>query len=347
MANSSKFLASLPLIPFAIVVFVHLISSLGPWMEPIQAACKNPELAAQQGIRTIYTDVAPIDGFLCWIVPFFQESLKTPAAFVVHCYLYTVANTYFGLAAMEGSRASLSKTIISWVPLFGLIGQFIGISVAVPLLWIPLYAYKSSRLPTPNHAVLPARALAIPISLLIGAVSVEYNILFPSSPRAQQNAVALFQPCVAFPTIIAFVLTPLFNFVTPSSLSRRTAARTAYASIALANLAIHVYLLAYAREHQVDWAALRSLLDVPSAIVSSSRTFANSIEQGQTLCSHFLFVDTIVLALSLVYWVALESGVVPAVLTLLASFVVGPGAALPAYAIWREGELENVEKKDV
>lgn len=348
MAFSRKFFASLPLIPFALLVFIHLFSSIGPFATPSQEACRNPELAAQQGIRTLYTGIGPFDGFLCFIVSFFKESLKTPVDFFIQVYLLTLFNTYIGIANIEGSRASFSKTIISWVTLYATLSQLFGVSVIVSLLWVPLFAYKSSSKLPLNYTVSPGRALAIPISLFLCLATIEYKMLFHSS-REQENALAIFQIAPLLPAFAALLLTPLLNTIIPTTLSRsRTVVRTGYALIGLGNLAVHLYLVSYALEYQIGWADFRGLFDVPSTLSPSSRTFADSLEQANVLCSHFLLIDLIVLAIGMIYWAALETGVVSAILTLLGSFVAGPAVALTVYAAWREGKLESAEqdKKD-
>ncbi|RUS24200.1 hypothetical protein BC938DRAFT_473956 [Jimgerdemannia flammicorona] len=346
MALPPKFLASLPMIPFALLTLLHLLTSLHPWLEPTETACKNPDLAAEQGLRNYYIGVGPIDEFLCWIVPFFQNTLKLPAGFAVHAYVLTLANAFMGIASVEGARVSLSKTIISWVAFFGVFGQLIGISIVVPLFWIPIYAYKTSNPSALNNSVSPARALAIPLSLFLGVVIIQYNIFYPISFRAQQNIIGIFMLAPAIPTLVSYVLTPLVALVTPASLSEsRAAVRATHTTMALGNFAIHLYLVAYLREHGAGWAAFRDIIDVPSVLVPSSRIFTDPKEQANVLCSHFLLVDLVALTIAMVYWIGLESGVVPALATLAASFVVSPGVAVSAYAAWREGTVKSVQKK--
>lgn len=310
--------------------------------------CKDPSLAAQKGIRRDYLGIDATDSFLCWIVQFFQNTLILPVGFVSHIYTLTLANAFMAIASVEGSRATLSKTIISWVPLFGVLGQFGGISIIVPLLWIPFYAYKSSNLAPLNNTVSAARVLSIPLSLFLGVVLIQYNIMFPTSLVLQQNSIAIFMIAPAFPTIISLVLAPILAPFIPSSLSRsRAAVRATHAAMAFGNLVIHFYLLNYMIKNRVTLADFLSILDVPSALVSSTRTFSSPVEQASVLCGQFLLVDFIALTAAMSYWIVLESGIVPALATLAASLVLSPGVAVPLYAAWREGTLDDVqEKKD-
>ena len=146
----------------------------GPTFEPILAACTDTSFSTMAEFveRTGYHAYAPSMGlgvfnFLVCLITQFLFELRTtyPEGVLVWGGIMTVAMTYSVMAGIEGGR---SHGPLRYPMLMGLLGQLFGISVIIPLIWVPSYILyndsdgSSSAIPVPPMRSYLSVILTIP-----------------------------------------------------------------------------------------------------------------------------------------------------------------------------------------
>ena len=159
----------------------------GPAFEPILAACTDSsipisEFASQTGYHVYESRVGfgAFNVLVCLITQFLLELRQTNPAGLLTWGGVIVASLPFGVAAtLEAGRAG-AKGLIRYPMILGLLYQLFGISVMMPLLWVPAYIYGAG-----HGAVSLRRALSsIPMSIPGLVLSV---IVFPSDVRCMRG----------------------------------------------------------------------------------------------------------------------------------------------------------------
>lgn len=88
---------------------------------------------------------------LCVLRAFFSEAATSPAGLVSLGLIFNVAVPGFLIMYIEGARRGplLKNQTVSYTTIFGTLTQALGISVILPLLWLPawIWAHKSSPRP--------------------------------------------------------------------------------------------------------------------------------------------------------------------------------------------------------
>ncbi|CAO3594252.1 unnamed protein product [Absidia cylindrospora] len=69
----------------------------------------------------------------------------------------------------------------------------------------------------------------------------------------------------------------------------------------------------------------------------------NAIEINQFFCAHILFLDLVVLTITFGLWSLYEDGIMAFVIVAAGTIIIGPGAMLAAYAMYRENRIQNPE----
>jgi len=140
------------------VTFKAVNDVSGPSFQPIVAACTDTTSFATMADfveRTGYHSYEPYVGLgvfnflVCLITQFLLELRTTfPEGLLVWGGIMTVAMTYSVMAGIEGGRSNV-KGPIRYPMIIGLFGQLFGISVIVPLIWVPSYIYGGGVGPVP------------------------------------------------------------------------------------------------------------------------------------------------------------------------------------------------------
>mmetsp|Transcript_20188 Transcript_20188/g.40192 ORF Transcript_20188/g.40192 Transcript_20188/m.40192 type:complete len:345 (+) Transcript_20188:46-1080(+) len=300
----------------------------GPQFEPIIAACTDPSIAIEEfAAKTGYHVYEPRVGLqvfnflVCLITQFLFELRQTPpAGLLVWCGIIVVVPTYSIFATVEAARHG-ARGPIRYPMIFGMLGQLIGISVTVPLLWVPSYILGGGTGP-----VHPARSylsvlLCLPTLLLTVVVftaDVDGSLWTTSAGILGGPGLVL---CgAALWPVPAAPASPSPDYVRASAQAIRTAYRIAAAVAAVG----YLYLLRIAHA-EYGW-------DV-SALWRAVWT-----EAGSSVA--FMTVDTIVLYVGVLSYVACRSGAGVVKAALLTPFV-GPAAASLVLA-----ELEEKRGKE-
>lgn len=364
----ARFFISLLGVPFAVVAMKHLTGAVQTPMVAVQQLCANPEKAAALGMRTSYTGVQSIDqGFLCFIVPFFYEALSTPVGVAVTADLLALFGVVLAWFSMEGSRTRTTGTLLSWAALFGLLCNFIGVSITVPLVWIPCYQWYTSGQPTGKRNVLldniqPGRAAAIVISMLaiFGAPTV---FMFLNLERSTiEWIIAAWQFAPLFISPVASVLSPLLHWValpTPQTSGDDKLFKARWRTIQSKSMVETSYLFLMALGTILHYGIILHAVFTGTALIDGVLKLAKYTTDPvlsapenlpSTVYAYFLLGDLLVLSAAIAFFGLLEDGIMGLLTYLVASVALGPAGGFAAYLAWREAGVQNpkliVEKTD-
>lgn len=320
-----RLLKTLPLVALGLWTFLHINGAVADWMGPQMEACQAAGEKGGPGIPVIDAVVGFVRSFVCLMARFFGEGFRGPQGVLIWGTLLAVGYPWIALVAVESSRAG-ARGPLTWVPAFMAVATIIGISVVIPLLWLPAYFFSAISDRTPEAsakaAVSPPRVAAI------GALSCLH--LFPNfiPMLGMDLEPATFETVLLVMLLGPIVLPPLWLLVpaktaTPPREGHK-AVVTLYHILAGACLAWHLVSLAIVWKHP----------DVGGALLALVRT-----HPGGTACQYFLLVDTLVMWLALLYHVLMEDGPSVLLAVLGGSALVGPGAALAFYYAHREEKL--------
>lgn len=322
---SVRLLKSLPVVALGIWTFLHINAAVGDWMGPIMASCQAAaeEQKGDNKIPVISDVVAGTRFFVCLMIPFFTEGLRGPLGRLIWGMLLAVGYNWTILASIEGSRVG-ARWLITWVPVFKLLATVIGISVVIPLLWLPAYFFSSISDKTPEAS---AKAAISPLRVAaIGALS--FAELLPNVASLLPVDAAAFPNLLAV-MLIAPIVLPLLYFAFPSKTSApqkdgHRAAVTLYHVLAGTCLVWHLVTL--------------SIIWKDPQVGGQLATLIRS-HPGGASCQYFLLVDTFVMWVGLLYYVLLEESLATLLYVIGGSVIVGPGAALAFYLARREESI--------
>lgn len=164
--TTQKVLFSLASIALGIYAQIHKMHITGPIFDPILGACSEPHGTVADFVKaTGYQPYEPVTGM----------GIFTPIVCVVTQFMYQLRNTYpsgyitwalavVGLFPMslimsvEGGRSG-AKGPIRYPILMGIIHQLLGMSVSVPLFWVPAFIWGRGEGPvTPMRLYLSVAA---------------------------------------------------------------------------------------------------------------------------------------------------------------------------------------------
>lgn len=364
----ARFYISLIGIPLAVMVMQHLMSSIAPVVGVTKQLCSNPAQAAKLGVRTTYTGYEGLDqGFLCFIVPFFVQSISTPIGSAVTIELLALFGIVLALFSMEGSRTRASYTLLAAAPLFGLLSNLIGVSVAVPLVWIPCYEWFAGGQPAGKRNVVleniePGRAAAIIVSTLVVFGAPTVFMFLDLEKSVIESVIAVWQFVPLFISPLAALLTPAFRWValaTPQTsgddklfkarwrtIQSKSMVETLYMFTMALGTIVHYGVIVHAGFNGVF--LLEGLWKL--AHFASDPVLSSAENLSTTACAYFLLVDLVVLSAALALFSLLEDGIMGVAVYLGATVVLGPAGGLSAYLAWRETGVQNpkliVEKSE-
>jgi len=286
----------------------------GPGFEPILAACTDSSIAledfAKQTGYHVYEPKVGLGAFnflVCLITQFLLELRKTPTdGLLVWGGVVVVSMTYCVMVYIEAGR-NYTKGPIRYPMIVGLLGQLFGISVAVPLLWVPSYIYGRGYGPVPVLRSYSSVLLALPGIILTA-------IVFQADPDGYLWTVSagiLGGPLLVLSGALLWPITPITTESSSASLSYEIkATQKAYhvsAAIAIAGY-MFLVLVAYSKYGT-------NLFDLWDAVWTNAN--------GSVA---FMTIDTIVLYISILSFIAFQSASA-AFKAVLLTPIVGPAAA--------------------
>lgn len=128
-----RILKATPMVAQGIVTFSLLF---GKSEEPM--AIEFGKGCPQKSLYTWRSGVTLLDQFLCLLVAFFTQAVSSSEGQWVTGYLLSLFSSALAFMGVEGSRVK-SAWVLSLTPLYAIFSQAIGVSVTVPLLWLPIY----------------------------------------------------------------------------------------------------------------------------------------------------------------------------------------------------------------
>ncbi|KAJ3234596.1 hypothetical protein HDU81_001324 [Chytriomyces hyalinus] len=269
------------------------------------------------------TGIPPVDSFMVLITAFFDTLLDSNVGHAIFITIMSVAAPGMAFFAFEGLREGCQVLHYAF-PALALLSQILGISVVVPLLWIPLYLFTA---PITTGSILSASAVAsVALGLALGQVPTVFMISKPNS-LLRTRAIQWFQISVAL-AWIPFAMTPFthaFDYTIGHLPFNLTPEAAFFFALGSAFIGVHGWLTS---KFVFDYYAAGIPSNSLVSRLSGYRSLKVNENNMEGLVCHFMFVDTVVLLASLVYAVGIKGGVEYAAYVLGMIPVVGPGAAI-------------------
>ncbi|KAI8621688.1 hypothetical protein BC830DRAFT_1163537 [Chytriomyces sp. MP71] len=310
-------------IVFGIWAVRHLakvLSYLGPSLKARQAENQRgtqAEHSANEHIETVPAPVAPVvtgvkglDILLDGITTFFEELLDDEANYVIAVTIFAIMVPGTAWFAVEGLREG-GMVLHFAFPVLSLLYQVVGISVVAPLLWIPLYL--SSAPITTSSTLSVATMASVGLGFFLAHIPSAIMVAWPKGHFRTVYGIQLFQISMAM-AWIPFAATP-FLFLNEISSSRAEA--KFFFAVGAGAVALHAWLVAKTMGNIRLVARVWEL----RSLTACKDSFAKTV-------GHFIFFESVILYITLVYAVVLKGGVEYGAYVLALTPIVGPAASL-------------------
>jgi hypothetical protein len=286
-----------------------------------------------------YTGVGPIDDFLCILVVFFRTNLgSTTRPFSVD-FLASFA-TPVALSFIEAARTGRS-IVLAFPVALGLFYQTKGAGVAFPLFWLALILSGHDRLDRVTARIDQAKAEAALFAVLAG-------FALPSSLMFFSQNIMVTAHWQFFP-LCMWLVQAAHLFIRPSSRHHTSGYWTVQSTYIFTFITSAIFHIVALWGAWGDLALLRHLY-VPRILPPDPAT------TNLHLATHVFFQWDAAFSMGScllgTLWFAGNAKQVPliALWNVIASIVVGPGAAVSGVLLWRERSLngtpEGVAKKE-
>jgi hypothetical protein len=287
--------------------------------------------------RIRYVGVGPIDDILCFLVTFFQSSFD-PATFPFAADFAASWATPVALTFVEAARSGRSS-LLAFPVTVGLFYQIQSAGFTFPLFWLALILSGHTRLDRVAARIDQARAEATLFAVLAGYALPTALVSILQDPMV--TAAWQFFP------VWMWVAQTAHLFIRPSPRYNTSGYWTVQATFISTFVASAISHIAAIRAIK-DLALLRDLYVPPIVALDPTTT-------SLQLATHVFFqwdaVFTMGSSLLGTLWFArnTKQTVLIALWNVIASVVVGPGAAVSGVLLWREwalnGAREEVSKK--
>ncbi|ORY96787.1 hypothetical protein BCR43DRAFT_492271 [Syncephalastrum racemosum] len=317
-----------------------------PYGRPLRSLC-------HAGNAHVLTGFGPLDRFLCFYIYIFDCGFRDPIGSNVLVGLLAMFGVSLTVMAVEGSRRGANR-LLTYLPFWGLLANFLGISIVLPLLWIPTFYYQENTRPHVN----PSRANAILLSILIGYVLPTVAMAADVLPREQQHiliAVWQFAPlwitplCKFASSMLACTDTvdePSFTEEARRKIRQadsKSAVERLYLFLGVINILVHYYL--YVRMQVQGLGFMDTLLTLWDKLDASSQTFPPLDALCELFSTEVFFVDFVGTWLALISWVFFEDGIIATLFVIVGSVIVSPAGAIAFYAAYRENRVQAIKSK--
>jgi hypothetical protein len=277
-----------------------------------------------------YSGLVPVDTFLCMLVTFFQSNMASETFLFTADFLASLS-PFVALTFIESTRSG-RPTILAFPATLGLFYQTQGAGVVFPLYCLALILFGNASMSPAAARIDQAKAEATLFAVLIGftvpsalmltlqdpTVTALWN-LFPLGMWLAQTGHLFFRPSSRFHTSGYWTVqaTYIFTFI--------------FSAIS------HVAVIWSAKD---DLLFLKSLYMPPIAPPDPAKT---SIQLATHVLLQWDYVFTMGSGLIASLWFASNFRQVASVAlwNLIATMVVGPGAAMSGVLLWREWKLNG------
>jgi hypothetical protein len=337
-------LLSLLSIPFSYVNYLFLIEAIKPLTPLIQQACRRLQDSNSLDIRYTYSLIVKLYSLSCSVTKLYEEVFKDTIGSVLMASFFGATTTAVAILSIEAGRkhAYCIQTLV--VPLILLLGNSIGISVILPLVWIPLNGitqYMNRSKKASNHSYIhPFRVLAIMAAVIFGQILVSALPFMAKSPSQIKTALTILQFGPIIYSIIEWVCTFLsrsscFQHENQQPITRADATQSKifvqqlYMTLTVTNLILHYGIITYI--FLQDLKVVQALANILRA-----QPWDTVDKTGLNTGSLYFGINLIALICTFAYWAALDGGLDGLILYGLSCLVLGPGAGLATYCWVRE-----------
>ncbi|KAJ3410814.1 hypothetical protein HDV05_003209 [Chytridiales sp. JEL 0842] len=305
-------------------------------------------LTPQQPLNTsdlpyLHTGLPYFDFISCFITQFFAAAQTDKLYGQISMGL--LAGPFLSillLVGIESTRQHKSYTPLSSFALFGTLAQFIGVSIAFPLVWLPSFLtfYKAPTTQSPPAPLGPSAKIGritIGIILFMGVCVV----LGRTTGSTYHVMLVVFQ---YFPILLPVIWSkPLLSSASKQpagALKGGLAAALDSSRVAVSGFKILQLLttIAHWRSILIFLFTHPSPASAVSSFVEFVQTHPTQLDKAQ-LPSFFFLVETISLVFSIGLFVCSESGLEGLGTYLVYTLLMGPGGALMTYCMGRETKL--------
>ena len=326
---------------FGLWTFVTINGISGPAFEPILEACPPSnyttidEFVAATGYHAYdpYVGLGVLDTLVCLITQFLLELRDTyPAGVLVWCSIIVVSLPTTVLWITEAGRAG-AKGPIKYPVAMGLLGQLFGISVAFPLVWLPALVYGEGTrgAPVTPFRVKTCGLLVIPTSVLTATV-----FLADTTSQLWTTAAGMLGgPILAMGGLVLYA--------DESSALEATSENKASTRMAISNMYMKLFFVGF-----FGWYTLVVIAVNHYVLDNSDASLLEDLWTNAGPSVKFMVIDTAVLFLSFLQYIAYRGGEFRALKAFGLSMILGPASACCQVLIEieeEEGEKEKEETK--
>ncbi|KAJ8661560.1 hypothetical protein O0I10_002828 [Lichtheimia ornata] len=284
-----------------------------------------------------------IDHPFCFLVNVFTHAMHDSFGYELSWILLFFFGSVLTIMLVEGSRSG-TNWIISCVSLWGFIANMIGISITLPLMWVPAFYYcYGDNITSAQYSISASRLYATLIAILMCYLLPTIFMLFGTIPYSpmESNVIALWQLAPLLLSPAHYIATWIFDKVKITD-DKRKAVWRLYMPIGAFNAVI--FYAACVRLKSKGLLNMATLVGIATLYKDEMDLTSLTLEQlGKLGATHVFLLDTVVTFGACCVWAALENGYKGLVVLLLSSILAGPGTGLCIYAVYRE---ENMMTKN-
>lgn len=306
--------------------FLKVNEVSGPAFEPIVAACTDSSISIDDfASKTGYHIYEPKVGFgafnflVCLTTQFLLELRETHPAGVLVWGGVILAGLPFSVVSCIESGRTGAKGPIRYPIAIGLLSQLLGVSVIVPLVWLPSFIFGKGSGAVSIIRPYTSVILNIPVLILttiVFTVDTDRYLwtlcagILGGPGLAMLNALLWFDKKT---------MSPSGESKSDTDIDKKNA--NLVASI---RASVHAYVtLAYVGI--IGWIILLRIAYTTYG-VNVSLLWSDIWTNGKP-CVAFMTVDTCVLYLAVVWYITYHKGVIPAITSIALTPILGPGAA--------------------
>lgn len=291
---------------------------------PIMEAC-----ISGKGVETLHEYIPQLGGpFICMITQFLLALANDPAGVLVWGLIAGLASPSVFLIYTEAGRRGTGG-LARFPALILLLAQLLGISVVFPAIWLPAWIFYRNRKDAAPMALSPSRALlAIALCIILTPLTV---LVFTLDPEVNSRPWAVVAGLLGGPAP-AVVALLLMLCPAPTKVDPKEAAK-AQDMVALGHAA-------FSGSAFLGWVINLCLAsrDISTSPLAVMKALWGASTSGAVA---FMTIDLVVLFLGCLGVVLIERGLIETVLVVLASPLIGPGAAFGISMVRRELALRD------
>jgi hypothetical protein len=347
MSQSINFLMlSLLSIPLSYINHFALAVAIKPLIEPVQYVCRRPDVFSHLEVRTTFADITKLDIFLCYVTNFYGQVFNHPLGSLMTASLLGMTTTVFAILSIEAGRKHAYRAQTLAVPIILFFGNVVGISVILPLVWIPFNGVVQYKLKykhsSSNNYIHPFRVLAIMVAIIFGQILVAALPFMAKNASQLQTALTILQfgPLIystiewscTFCSGLSYSSYEKYHPITRAeAVQSKISVQQLYVTLAVTNLILHYGIIAYTFVQDMN------IMQNMTKVLQNQPSLTSDGFQSVSLAgTYFVWMNLIALIMTFAYWTALDGGMDGLILYSISCLILGPGAGLATYCWVRE-----------